>query len=71
MSFGSHRFMRVLLLKVRQSSPCLAWARKRAQRLECRGLERGNESRFRLLNADGRLIIWRQAHVGLDSSCQV
>ncbi|GFV56838.1 transposable element Tcb2 transposase [Trichonephila clavipes] len=49
--------------------------KKRAQRLECRGLEThvtwSNEPQFRLLNANGRLIIWRQAHEGLDSSCKM
>ncbi|GFY26318.1 transposable element Tc1 transposase [Trichonephila clavipes] len=30
-----------------------------------------DESRFRLLNADGRLRIWRQAHEAMDTACQV
>ncbi|GFU59611.1 uncharacterized protein TNCV_3185821 [Trichonephila clavipes] len=30
-----------------------------------------DESRFRLLNADGRLRIWRQANEALDPACQV
>ncbi|GFV48188.1 uncharacterized protein TNCV_3554671 [Trichonephila clavipes] len=30
-----------------------------------------DESRFQLLNADGRLRIWRQAHESMDPACQV
>ncbi|GFU97385.1 HTH_Tnp_Tc3_2 domain-containing protein [Trichonephila clavipes] len=30
-----------------------------------------DESQFRLLNADGRPRIWREAHEGLDPTCQV
>ncbi|GFX15531.1 integrase catalytic domain-containing protein [Trichonephila clavipes] len=59
-----------------QCSPlgCTSCLGKRAQKLQCRGLERvawSDESRFRLLNADGRLRIWRQAHEAIDPACQV
>ncbi|GFU39933.1 hypothetical protein TNCV_2531771 [Trichonephila clavipes] len=47
------------------STSCLG---KRAHRLECRGEETSDESRFRLLNADGRLRIWRQAHEAMDTA---
>ncbi|GFX43804.1 transposable element Tcb2 transposase [Trichonephila clavipes] len=30
-----------------------------------------DESQFLLLNADGRLRIWRQAHEAMDPACQV
>ncbi|GFV46417.1 transposable element Tc1 transposase [Trichonephila clavipes] len=30
-----------------------------------------DESRFRLLNADGRLRTWRQAYEAVDPTCQV
>ncbi|GFU87703.1 uncharacterized protein TNCV_1701471 [Trichonephila clavipes] len=30
-----------------------------------------DESQFRLLNADGRLRIWRQAHQAMDLACQI
>ncbi|GFV15121.1 HTH_Tnp_Tc3_2 domain-containing protein [Trichonephila clavipes] len=44
---------------------CLDW---RAQRLEWKRVAR---SPFRLLNADGRLKLWRQAHEAMDPACQI
>ncbi|GFY31210.1 hypothetical protein TNCV_751731 [Trichonephila clavipes] len=44
------------------------------KRAEYRGLEMSSmddESRFQLLNLNGRLRIWRQAHEAMDSTCQV
>ncbi|GFV49424.1 uncharacterized protein TNCV_1634981 [Trichonephila clavipes] len=43
---------------------------KRAQILECRGLETSDESRFRILNAYVRLRIWRQVDEAIDPACQ-
>ncbi|GFX46467.1 transposable element Tcb2 transposase [Trichonephila clavipes] len=53
------------------SSGCTSCLEKRAQKLECRGLETSEESRFQLLNADGRLRIWHLAHEAMDLACQV
>ncbi|GFW54575.1 transposable element Tcb2 transposase [Trichonephila clavipes] len=46
---------------------------KRAQRPECRGLERvawSDESRFRLFKVDGRLRIWGQTLGAMNPACQ-
>ncbi|GFV85259.1 transposable element Tcb2 transposase [Trichonephila clavipes] len=54
---------------IAQCSPsgCTSCLGKRAQRLECKRLE----SRFRLLNANERLRIWRQAHEAMGPACRV
>ncbi|GBO01235.1 Transposable element Tcb2 transposase [Araneus ventricosus] len=63
MGFGSRRPTRVSLLNAR-----LAWAREhREWTLE----DWSDESRFRLLQADGRLRIWRHAHEAIDPACQL
>ncbi|GFY15346.1 transposable element Tcb2 transposase [Trichonephila clavipes] len=53
-------------------TPCLG---KRAQRFasveDWKQVAGSDESRFRLLNTDGRLRIWRQAHEAMEPTCQV
>ncbi|GFU52192.1 transposable element Tc1 transposase [Trichonephila clavipes] len=51
----------------------LAWARKRRDWSvkDWKRVVWSDKSRFRLLNADGRLRIWRQAHEAIDPACQV
>ncbi|GFW84272.1 HTH_Tnp_Tc3_2 domain-containing protein [Trichonephila clavipes] len=73
MGFGSCRCTRVPLLKARHRVARLAWARELrdwsvddSKRVAWRA-----ESPFRLLNADGRLRIWRQAHKAMDPAYQV
>ncbi|GFT02914.1 HTH_Tnp_Tc3_2 domain-containing protein [Trichonephila clavipes] len=73
MGFGSRRPTRVPLLSARHRDTRLGWAREhRGWSVE--DWERvawSDESRFRLLYADGRLRIWRQAHGAKDPACQV
>ncbi|GFV34904.1 HTH_Tnp_Tc3_2 domain-containing protein [Trichonephila clavipes] len=73
MGFGSRRPTRVLLLNARHRAVRLAWAREhRNCRVEdSKRVAWSEESRFRLLNADGRLRIWSQAHEALDIACPV
>ncbi|GFV33701.1 uncharacterized protein TNCV_4568161 [Trichonephila clavipes] len=72
MGFGSHRPTRVPLFNARHRAARLAWAREhRDWRVEHRKrVAWSDESPFRLLNADGRLRIWHQAHEVMDPACQ-
>ncbi|GFT22520.1 HTH_Tnp_Tc3_2 domain-containing protein [Trichonephila clavipes] len=70
-SFGSRRPTRVPLLNARHRVEHLArvrenrdWSVKDWQRVAW-----SNESRFRLLNANGMLRIWRQDHEAMDPEC--
>ncbi|GFT86590.1 transposable element Tc1 transposase [Trichonephila clavipes] len=58
--------------RLRRIAARLAWAREhRDWSVEFwKRVAGSNESRFRLLNADGRLRIWRQAHGAIDPACQ-
>ncbi|GBM71568.1 hypothetical protein AVEN_82961-1 [Araneus ventricosus] len=73
MGFGSRRPTRVPLLNARYQAARLDWARDhRGWALEAwKRVAWSDESRFRLLHADGRMRIWRQAHEAMDSACQV
>ncbi|GFS73287.1 uncharacterized protein TNCV_4711711 [Trichonephila clavipes] len=65
MGFGSHRLTRVPLLTARHRA-----ARRKEHRdwsvEDWKRVGWSDKSRFRLLNADGRLRIWRQAHETMD-----
>ncbi|GBL91865.1 hypothetical protein AVEN_172782-1 [Araneus ventricosus] len=73
MDFGSRKPTRVPLLNARHRAARLAWAREhREWTLEdCKRVAWSDESRFRLLHADGRLRKGRQAHEAIDPACQV
>ncbi|GFS83383.1 transposable element Tc1 transposase [Trichonephila clavipes] len=60
--YGSRRPTRVPLLNVRHRAACLAWARKHSDWSveDWKRVAWSDESRFRLLNAHGRLRIWSQ-----------
>ncbi|GFX12152.1 transposable element Tcb2 transposase [Trichonephila clavipes] len=68
MGFVSHRPKRVPLLNARHRTTRLAWAREpRDWSVEdWKRVAWSDESRFRLLNADGRLIMWCQAYEAMD-----
>ncbi|GFU66879.1 uncharacterized protein TNCV_895151 [Trichonephila clavipes] len=73
MGIGSHRPTIVPLLNARHRAARFAWASEHRdwsvedwKRVAC-----SDESRFRLLNADWRLRIERQAHEAMDPACQV
>ncbi|GFV65793.1 HTH_Tnp_Tc3_2 domain-containing protein [Trichonephila clavipes] len=69
MDFGT----RVPLLNTHHRAARLAWVREhRDWSIEdWKRVAWSGESRFRLLNADGRLRIWRQVHEALNPACQV
>ncbi|GFW99816.1 transposable element Tc1 transposase [Trichonephila clavipes] len=72
MGFGSRRPTSVPLLNARHRDARLVWAREHRD-WSVDDWERvawGDESRFRLLNADRSLRIWRQAHEAIDPACQ-
>ncbi|GFT57041.1 HTH_Tnp_Tc3_2 domain-containing protein [Trichonephila clavipes] len=73
MGFGSHRPTRVPMLNACQRASRLAWAKEyRDWSVEdWKRVTWSDESRFRLLNDDGSLRIWRQAHEVMDPACQV
>ncbi|GBN97761.1 hypothetical protein AVEN_225137-1 [Araneus ventricosus] len=73
MGLRSHGPTRVPLLNSRHRAARLAWARElREWTLEhWKGVAWSDEFRFRLLHADGRLRISRQAHEAMDPACQV
>jgi len=73
MGFGSRRPTRVPLLNARHRAARLAWAREHRDWSveDWKRVAWSDESRFRLMNADGRLRIWRQAHEAMDPTCQV
>ncbi|GFW33865.1 HTH_Tnp_Tc3_2 domain-containing protein [Trichonephila clavipes] len=71
--FGSRRPTRVPLLNACHQVARLAWARQhRDWSVEDRKrVTWSDEPRFRLLNADGRLKIWRQAHETMNPAYQI
>ncbi|GFV58510.1 HTH_Tnp_Tc3_2 domain-containing protein [Trichonephila clavipes] len=73
MGFVSHRPLRVPLLNARLRAARLAWAREHRDWSveDWKRVAWSDESQFRLLNADGRLIIWGQVHEAMDPACQV
>ncbi|GFT03442.1 transposable element Tc1 transposase [Trichonephila clavipes] len=73
MGFERHRPSRVPFLNARHQAKRLSWTREhRDWSVEYwKQVTWSDESRFRLLNADGRLRIWRQAHEALDPACKV
>ncbi|GFT31492.1 uncharacterized protein TNCV_608981 [Trichonephila clavipes] len=73
MGFGSRRPTTVSLLNARHPAACLAWAREHRDWSveDWKRVAWSDESRFRLLNADGRLRISRQSHEDMDPTCQV
>ncbi|GFV37735.1 uncharacterized protein TNCV_1001731 [Trichonephila clavipes] len=72
MSFGSRRPTKVPLLNVCHRTARLAWAREHRDWIveDWKRVAWSDESRFQLLNADGRLRIWHQAHEAMDPACQ-
>ncbi|GFW20783.1 HTH_Tnp_Tc3_2 domain-containing protein [Trichonephila clavipes] len=63
MGFGSHRPSRVPLLNACHRAAHLVWAREHETSVEdWKRVAWSYESRFQLLNTDGRLKIWLQAH---------
>ncbi|GFW79478.1 HTH_Tnp_Tc3_2 domain-containing protein [Trichonephila clavipes] len=62
---------RVPLVNARHRAARLAWAREHRDWSveDWKRVAWSNESRFRLLNADGRLRIWHQAHEAMDNAC--
>ncbi|GFT79010.1 transposable element Tc1 transposase [Trichonephila clavipes] len=72
MDLGSLRPSRVPSLTARHWASRLAWAREhRDWSIEDRKrVAWSDESRFRLLNANGRLRKWRQAHEAMAPACQ-
>ncbi|GFW92019.1 transposable element Tcb2 transposase [Trichonephila clavipes] len=66
--FGSRRPTRVPWLNACHRAAHLAWARENR---DWKRVAWSDESRFRLLNTDGWLRIWRQAHEAMDPACQV
>ncbi|GFW49398.1 uncharacterized protein TNCV_3059051 [Trichonephila clavipes] len=68
MGFGSRRPTRVQLLNAYHLAARLSWARGHR---EWKRVTWGDESRFRLLNADGRLIIWSPVHEVMDPAYQI
>ncbi|GFX14827.1 transposable element Tc1 transposase [Trichonephila clavipes] len=73
MSFGNHRPTREPLLNDRHWYAHLAWAREHRDWSveDWKRVAWSDESRFRLLNINGRLRICRQAHEAMDPACQV
>ncbi|GFT65897.1 transposable element Tc1 transposase [Trichonephila clavipes] len=73
MGFESYPSMKVPLFNARHRVVCLAWERElRDWSVEdCKRVAWSNESRFRLLKADGRWKIWCQAHKAVDPAYQV
>ncbi|GFW49885.1 transposable element Tc1 transposase [Trichonephila clavipes] len=71
MGFGSRRPTRVPLLNARHCAARLVWAREYRDWIveDWKRVARSDKSRFQLLNADGRLLIWSQAHEALDLAC--
>ncbi|GFU01073.1 HTH_Tnp_Tc3_2 domain-containing protein [Trichonephila clavipes] len=71
MGFRSRRATRVPLLNSRHRATLLACAREfRDWSVEdCKGVAWSDESRFQLLNANGRLRVWRQAYETMDPAC--
>ncbi|GFW83287.1 transposable element Tc1 transposase [Trichonephila clavipes] len=68
MGFGSRRSARVPLLNARHQAVRLAWEREPIKWSveDWKRIAWSDESRFHLLNADGRLRIWPQAHEELN-----
>ncbi|GFU40383.1 transposable element Tc1 transposase [Trichonephila clavipes] len=73
MGFGSLGPTRIPLLNARHQAARLVWAREHREcSVEDWKQERwSDQSRFRLLNTDERLRIWRQAHEAMDPACHV
>ncbi|GFX79352.1 HTH_Tnp_Tc3_2 domain-containing protein [Trichonephila clavipes] len=70
MGFESRGPTIVPLLNARHRAAHLPWARDHRDwsMKDWKRVARRNESCFRLLNANGRLRIWHQAHESLDST---
>ncbi|GFX67704.1 HTH_Tnp_Tc3_2 domain-containing protein [Trichonephila clavipes] len=66
------RPMRVPLLNACQQAARLAWTREHGDWSveDWKRVTWSDDTRIRLLNADGRLKIWRQAHEAMDLACQ-
>ncbi|GFV67797.1 transposable element Tc1 transposase [Trichonephila clavipes] len=73
MGFGRHRNARVPLRNARHRIVCLTWTiEHRDWNVEnWKRVAWRNESRFRLLNSDGRLRIWHQALEAMNPACPV
>ncbi|GFV49600.1 transposable element Tc1 transposase [Trichonephila clavipes] len=73
MGFGIHRPTRAPLINARHWVVRLAWLRQHRDRNveNWKRVAWSDESRFRLLNADGRLRIWRLVHEAMDHACLV
>ncbi|GFU64688.1 HTH_Tnp_Tc3_2 domain-containing protein [Trichonephila clavipes] len=72
MGFESRRPKRVPLLNARHWAACLAWGREHKDWSvnDWIRVAWSDEFRLQLLNADGRLRIWHQAHDDMDPACQ-
>ncbi|GFV16906.1 transposable element Tc1 transposase [Trichonephila clavipes] len=73
MGFRSRRPTRVQLAYTRHRAASLAWAKQHRYWIP-EDWKRGawsDKFRFRLVNADGWLRIWCQAHEAMDHTCQV
>ncbi|GFV09651.1 HTH_Tnp_Tc3_2 domain-containing protein [Trichonephila clavipes] len=71
MGFRNRQPTRVPLLTARHWAASLTCARDHRDWSveDCKRVAWSDVSRFRLLNADGRLRIWRQAHEAIDPAC--
>ncbi|GFW81438.1 uncharacterized protein TNCV_377861 [Trichonephila clavipes] len=71
--FGSRRPRRVALHKARHRAARRAWEKSAETEVSRTGkrVAWSDETLIRLLNANGRLRIWRQAHEAMDPACQV
>ncbi|GFX29877.1 transposable element Tc1 transposase [Trichonephila clavipes] len=72
MDFGNRRPTRVKLLHARHRAARLAWVREHRDRSaeDWKREAWSDESQFILLNVDGRVRIWCQAHEAMDPACQ-
>ncbi|GFS53735.1 transposable element Tc1 transposase [Trichonephila clavipes] len=70
---GSLRPTRIPLLNARHRAARFAWAREHRDWSveDWKQVAWSDESRFRLLNADGSLRIWLQDHEAMNTACQV
>lgn len=72
MGYGSRRPTRVPLLDARHRLQRLSWARDHIGWTldDWKTVAWSDESRFRLVRADGRVRVWRRPHEAMDPSCQ-
>ncbi|GFU49413.1 transposable element Tc1 transposase [Trichonephila clavipes] len=73
MGFGGRRLTRVPLLNAVHRAARLSRVREHRDWSveDWKRVAWSDKSRFRLLNINGRLRMWRQAHKAMDPACQV